>query len=113
MKAAIPTNDGLMMASSFEKAKGFLILNIELGKITREEIIWRKNGQLTESPENVTDVIKDCSAVIADGIAGPYKKVLERRKIAFIHSSDNIITNAIIHYLEHETGKAADTCCCP
>jgi len=113
MKAAIPTNDGIMMAASFEQARGFLVLNIELGKVVKEELIWNKAGYIADSPENYLTLINDCSAVFADIIGDSLKNILNKKGIALIQSRDSIITNAIVHYLEHEGSKAADYCCCP
>jgi len=112
MKAAIPTNDGLMMASSFEDAKGFLILNIELGKVVKEEMIGSLPGR-SSSAGDVYDLLQDCSAVLACNITDASKTILEKRHISIIPSRDKIITNVILSYLEHEVGKVADTCCCP
>ena len=113
MKAAIPTNDGIIMANSFEQAKGFLILNIELGQVVKEELIWNKAGYITDSPEGFLVPVKECSAVFADSITDSLKTILKTKGIDLIQSKDSIITNVIIHYLEHEAGKAADYCCCP
>lgn len=112
MKAAIPTDDGLTMASSFEEAKGFLVLNIEFGKVVREEMIGNKPGS-TSANGNVFDLLNDCTAVLACNISDSSKAILENRKISVIDSQDNIVTNVIINYLEHEVGKVTDTCCCP
>ncbi len=112
MKAAIPTNDGLMMASSFEDARGFLVLNIELGKVVKEEMIGSKPGRSSVAGD-VFDLLKDCSAVLAGNITDASKTILEKRHISFIPCRDMIITNVIMNYLEHEAGKVADTCCCP
>jgi len=113
MKAAIPTNDGIMMATSFEQAKGFLILTIELGQVVKEELIWNKVGYIPDSPEDYLTPVNDCSAVFADTIPDSLKNVLNKNGISLIQSRDSIITNAIVHYLEHEVSKAADYCCCP
>jgi len=113
MKAAIPTNDGLMMASTFGEARGFLVVNIELGKVTREELIWKQPEEKSIAPDIYMDLLKDCSAVIAGEVADPYKAMLEKRNISIIPSRDKIISNVIMNYMEHEAGKLADTCCCP
>lgn len=113
MKAAIPTNDGIMMATSFEQAKGFLILNIELGQVVKEELIWNKAGYVADSPDGFLAPVKDCSAVFADTITDSLKSLLNNKGISLIQSKDSIITNAIVHYLQHEVSKAADHCCCP
>ena len=112
MKAAIPTNDGLIMASSFEDARGFLLLNIELGKVVKEEMIGSKPGR-SSTAGNVFDLLKDCSAGLTGNITETSKTILEKRNISVIASHDSIITNVIMNYLEHEVGKEADTCCCP
>jgi predicted Fe-Mo cluster-binding NifX family protein len=113
MKAAIPTNDGIMMANYFEQAKGFLIFNIELGKVVKEELIWNKAGYVADSPDGFLAPVKECSAVFADSITDSLKTFLNNKGIDLIQSKDSIITNVIIHYLENEVGKAADYCCCP
>jgi len=112
MKAAIPTNDGLIMASSFEDAKGFLVLNIELGKVIQEEMIESKPGR-NSTAGNVFDLLKDCTSILTGNITDASKSILEKRNISVIASHDNIITNVIMNYLEHEVGKIADNCCCP
>ncbi|MCX6281562.1 MAG: hypothetical protein NTU51_06345 [Bacteroidetes bacterium] len=112
MKAAIPTNDGLFMASSFEDAKGFLVMNIELGKVIKEEMIGSKPGR-NSTAGNVFDLLKDCTAVLTGKITDVSKSILEKRNISVIASHDSIITNVIMNYLEHEVGKTADNCCCP
>lgn len=113
MKTAIPTNDGIMVASSFELAKGFLVLTIELGQVVKEELIWNKAGYITESPDSYLNPINDCSTVLVETISDTLKMVLNRKGVTLIQSSDSIITNAILHYLENEVRKAADYCCCP
>jgi len=112
MKAAIPTNDGLNMAPSFEDASNFLVLNIELGKVTKEEIIGSRPGR-SSAAGNVFDILNDCSAVLTGKISEASKALLEKKNISVVSSQDHIITNIIINYLEHEAGKTADTCCCP
>ena len=113
MKAAFPTNDGIMMATSFEQAKGFLILTIELGQVVKEELIWNRAGYVEDSPESYITPVCDCAAVFADTIPDSLKNALNKKDISLIQSRDSIITNAIVHYLEHEVSKAADYCCCP
>lgn len=112
MKAAIPTNDGLIMSSSFEDAKGFLILSIELGKVIKEEMIGSKPGR-DSTAGNIFNLLQDCTAVFTGNITDASKSILEKKNISVIASHDSIITNVIMNYLEHEVGKIADTCCCP
>jgi len=112
MKAAIPTNDGLSMAPSFEDASNFLVLSIELGKVVKEEMIGSKPGRSSTS-NNVFDLLKDCTTVLAGNITDASKTILEQKNISVVSRQDSIITNIIIDYLEHEISEAADHCCCP
>ncbi|MEI6883309.1 MAG: NifB/NifX family molybdenum-iron cluster-binding protein [Bacteroidota bacterium] len=113
MKAAIPTNDGIKMAPSFEQAKGFLILNIELGRVVNEELVWKSiSNRLTNPVDNMT-LLSGCSAVITEKISEQNIAGLSSNGITLVQSNDSIITNTIVHYLEHEISKAADHCCCP
>jgi predicted Fe-Mo cluster-binding NifX family protein len=113
MRAAIPTNDGIMMAGSFEQAKGFLIFDIELGQVTKEEVVWNKTAYAGETPENYLTPIINCSAAFANNIPEKLCLALQQKGISLINSKDDIITNVIFHYMDNEIKKAADCCCCP
>ena len=113
MKAAVPTNDGLMIASSFEEAKGFLILNIEMGKVTGEELVWNQVAYDKKAPQVYLSALKDCSAVLSLPVNGDLKTTMLSQGISMISSNERIIHNAIVNYLEHEVSRAADYCCCP
>ena len=72
MKIAVPTNDGLKIATDLGLAEAFLVITIKAEAIVGEEL--RKNQ---------------------------------------INTEENLITNAILRYLEHEYRNEANTCCCP
>ena len=113
MKAAIPTNDGIMMASSFEKASGFLMMDIELGQIVKGELALNKTAYDAHSPETYLNPLNDCTAVFVKTIPDSLMALLIKKGISLIYSNDQIINNIMFNYIEHEVRKAADYCCCP
>jgi predicted Fe-Mo cluster-binding NifX family protein len=113
MKAAIPTNDGILMAGSFEQAKGFLIFDIKVGQIVKEELVWNKTAYVPDSPEAFINPISGCSATFANTISDNLRSVILKNGIDLISSKDDIITNVILHYLENEVKQEANYCCCP
>lgn len=113
MKIAIPTNDGILMAGSFEESKGFLILDIQLGHIQKEELVWKSNGNRLTHPVDDITLISGCSSVITENISEKNTAGLSAKGISLVRSHEQIITNTIINYLENVAGKTADFCCCP
>ena len=109
MKIAIPTNDGLTITPDFGKAKGFLILTVELGEITREEMRW---NSLNPSDEFLAP-INDCGAFIVNDIDPVFHGILSARQKEVIRTRELFITNAYVHFLENRLHKEANTCCCP
>lgn len=113
MKIAIPTNDGLTLSADFGQAKGFLILTSELGEITGEELKWNRLSDTLCSSDGFLTPILDCDAVIVREIGPTNKRLVEEQNIEIIRTSESIITNAWVHYLENTLRKEANTCCCP
>jgi predicted Fe-Mo cluster-binding NifX family protein len=112
MKIAIPTNDGINVAPCFESAKGCLIVTISLGDIVHEDLRWKSDNIGADTTELCSEV-SDCSFVIVHELTQSAKKIFKENRITVIQTADDIITNAIIHYLEHEHLEASNTCCCP
>ena len=113
MKIAIPTNDGLTLSPDFGQAKGFLVLTLELGKITREEMRWNKLSEVLCSPEGFLNHLHDCRAVLVSAIGPTYKGLLERQETEIVRTKESIITNAYLNYRETILRKDSNTCCCP
>lgn len=109
MKVAIPTNDGLTISQEFTQAQGFLVLTMELGRITSEELRWNSPADTPEFPSTVAD----CDTVLACNIGPATMQLMAERHKEIELTRDPIITNACIHYLEHTLRHASDTCCCP
>jgi predicted Fe-Mo cluster-binding NifX family protein len=112
MKAAIPTNDGIRMTPTFEQAKGFLIFDIEMGELANVEMIWN-NVAYNDSRESFLQPLSGCAAAFAGDFNMDLAKVLRQKGIDPICTSDEIITNLIVHYIENDLRKASDCCCCP
>jgi predicted Fe-Mo cluster-binding NifX family protein len=112
MKIAISTNDGLMMAPSFENSEKFLVLNVVLGEIIKEEIRWKREPDKW-TVEDIAAFLSDCSQVVVRRISESSSLLLSDKGIRVIRTNEEIITNIIVHYLEHEYREASDHCCCP
>ncbi len=109
MKVAIPTNDGLTISPEFSQAQGFLVLTMELGRITSEELRWNGPADAIEIPRTLAD----CDTVLARHITPATTRLMAESHKEVELTSDPIITNACIHYMEHTLRHASDTCCCP
>jgi predicted Fe-Mo cluster-binding NifX family protein len=112
MKFAIPTNDGINVAPDFESAKGCLVVTLVLNDIVHEDLRWRSD-QPGSGTGLLCSAVADCSLVIVRKITSEGKNMFREKNITLIQTGEEIITNAIVHYLEHEYREAANTCCCP
>ena len=113
MKLAIPTNDGLSISPDFIQAKGFLILTIELGAITREEMLWNTENDNHGSLEGLPIALNDCQTVMVNDIGPVTNGLLSMQKKEVIRTPESIITNAYVQFMDNTIRKKADTCCCP
>ena len=112
MKIAIPTNDGLRIAPAFDTSDGFLILTLVLGEIVDEEIRPKHNSGLVDLDQAFSQ-LSDCSLVVVREISESSARFFQNKNIPVIRTEEEIITNIIVHYLEHEYQEASNTCCCP
>jgi hypothetical protein len=112
MKFAIPTNDGINVASDFTSAKGCLIVTLVLGEIVKEDLRWRDPSSGLDTHQ-ICSAVEDCTLVIIRDPDPGTRKMFDERNMTVIATKDGIITNAIVHYLEHEHLEASNTCCCP
>jgi predicted Fe-Mo cluster-binding NifX family protein len=112
MKIAIPTNDSLMIASSFETCDEFLILTIMLGEIVEEEIRQRQEPGKIDLYQTFPQLL-DCSLIVVREISEPSTKYFRSKGIRIMKTEEEIITSIVVHYLEHEYRDASNTCCCP
>jgi predicted Fe-Mo cluster-binding NifX family protein len=112
MKIAISTNDGIRMAPALETSDGFMILTLMLGEIVEEEIRSFHNPGKEDSGD-VFSQVSDCSMVIVQNITESSMQSLCEKNIAVFRTKEEIITNVIVHYLEHQYREASNTCTCP
>jgi predicted Fe-Mo cluster-binding NifX family protein len=112
MKGAIPTNDGILMASSIDEARGYLIFDVDKGKLTNVEMVWKQTGYQVNT-ENMIQPIAGCNMAFASRYSDLTKELLLKKGIDPVCSGDEIITNVIVHYIEDELRHASDCCCCP
>jgi predicted Fe-Mo cluster-binding NifX family protein len=112
MKGAIPTNDGIIMAPSMDEARGYLIFDVEKGKLTNVEMVWKQTS-LDSTTENMIKPITGCKMAFAGMFSDRTKDLLLKKGIAPVCTGDEIITNVIVHYIENELRHTSDYCCCP
>jgi hypothetical protein len=113
MKIAIPSNDGLTICPEFGQARGFLVLTSELGEITGEEMRWNISGNPISQNNEFPEPACDCQVVMVNAIGADDRDLLLRNKKEIVHTSEQIITNAWVHYLETILRREANSCCCP
>jgi len=113
MKIAIPTQDGLHLTIDFGKADTFLIVTIQSGEVMDEELRKNRLNTYMEKKKGPLVLISDCTVVLVHKMDTVFCKLLQENHIEYIKTDENLITNAILRYLEHEYRKEANTCCCP
>ena len=112
MKIAIPTDDGINVAPDFDSAKGCLIITLTLNEIVQEDLRW-KTDNIGVSSDQLCSAISDCSILIIRRMNQTSKLTFLEKTVTIVQTTEKIITNAIVHYLEHEFLEASNTCCCP
>jgi hypothetical protein len=111
MKIAVPTNDGIHIAPDLESAKGCMVISLVFSEIVNQDIRWKEDartGSMASFPE-----IAECNCIMLRSKTDPSLHLPRMKDLSVIRTSDELITNAIVHYLEHEHLAASNTCCCP
>ena len=113
MKIAVPTHDGLKIATDFGLAEAFLVLTIQAEEIVVEEL--RKNTLNTyfQKGKGPLTLINDCSVVIVNKVDKSFSELIRKNDKECLETEEILIINAIINFLKHEYRKEANTCCCP
>ncbi|MEI6577547.1 MAG: hypothetical protein WCO63_15330 [Bacteroidota bacterium] len=112
MKIAIATTDGLNMSSSYEEARGFLIIKENFNEIVHEELRWKPGLEKTDFNRDYL-MISACSQLVVREISVAAKQFFMDKGIAVFVTKEDIITNVILHFLEKHYREASNTCCCP
>ena len=113
MKIAIPTDDGLTLATQFNTALAYLVLTVELGEIVHQEKRLNNTNNVSVKEMTTFDMIRDCDVVIVREIGVVPTNILKSQDKEIIRTNETIITSAIMHYLGSAYKKESNTCCCP
>lgn len=113
MKIAVPTQDGLQIATDLGQAEAFLVVTIKAEEIVSEELRKNRFDTYFKSGKGPLAMIEDCSAVLVLNPDLPFCELIRENHMECIATGETYITNAIIHYLEHEYNQESNTCCCP
>jgi predicted Fe-Mo cluster-binding NifX family protein len=113
MKIAIPTEDGLTISRNFSAAREYLVSTIQLGEIVHQEIRINKPGEMIVPVEKTCCNIEDCDKVMIREINPEQMDYLENNKKEIIKTREEIITEALIKFLEFSSHEETNKCCCP
>ena len=112
MKIAIASNDGITISPHFGRTMGFVVFEIENGKV--KERIYRKNnftghvlGMEGTGPHRdrhglILEALKDCKTVIANGMGRRIYDDLNNAGIETFIVEENDTHQAIHLYLENK-----------
>jgi hypothetical protein len=109
MKLAIPTDDGLVLTTRFEAAKGFLVITFISGEITEQQLRWNISGDHANLATNITD----CDGIMVQEIEDLNRNKLRSDNKEIFNTDDPIITNALMHFISGYLHRESDYCCCP
>jgi hypothetical protein len=113
MKIAIPTDDGIMLSAYAGNPKGYLVLTVEGGEITREELRWNMLSDILTSEDGLLHNLVDCSHVIVNVSSNGLLEYLRSAKLEMITTKEVIITKIIMEYLNVTLLRQSNTCCSP
>ena len=113
MKIAVPTHDGLKIATDFGLADSFLVVTIEAEEIVAEELRRNTLNTYFQKGKGPLALIHDCMTVIVNKVDMAFCELIRENHMSCIETEETLVTNAILHYLENEYRKEANTCCCP
>jgi len=113
MKIAIPTSDGILVSARPEQTRGFLVATVIAGEILQEVMCWLPQPGNPLHQSEVRKCIAGCDLVIAEKCDDLVSEISHEANVPVLKSSDEIITNVILHYLENEYRNASNLICCP
>lgn len=95
MKIAFATNDMVTIAPHFGRARGFLVIELEEGKILREEFRENTPHPHHHAPghraQQILGVLQDCEVVVTRGMGTPaYQALREAGKQVIVTSVRDI-----------------------
>jgi hypothetical protein len=113
MKIAIPTFDGINIATNLANTKGFLVFTIQFGEIIEEEFRRVVLSGLHSSDNEWITSFDDCSVFIVKELNEQDEDFLKRRWNEVVHTNKTIITRIILDFLNTSLVKESNTLCCP
>lgn len=105
MKIAIPTDDGVYLATSLSRAASFVVAEVGLGEVIRVErrlhrpplrpaSRLRRDAWRTRYSA-VADTLRDCQALIASSVGATFRRLLNRRGLEVVVTSELLVDRAI------------------
>ena len=113
MKIAVPTDDGIMISAYAQNPQGYLVLTVDGGEITGEELRWNKPGDFHISAQGSPDALRDCSTLIVNVASPGLPEFLNAIKVDLITTKEVIITRIIMEYLNITLRRESNTICSP
>ena len=113
MKIAIPTDDGLHVSPRCERAKGFVIAEVEKDRILHEELRWNPVPNPDDPRTSALSLINECQVVIAGDSWQNCVKLSTHSDVEVVVVKETIITNVLVEYLKDQALTASNNFCCP
>ena len=113
MKIAIPTDEGIMMSAYAQNPIGYLVLTVEGGEITGEELRWNKLSDMLTSENGTLHNLTDCSLLMVNIVTPGLQEFLSQTPVVAIATKEVIITRIIMEYLNVTMYRESNTCCSP
>jgi len=104
MKIAVASDDKEIISNHFGRALGFVVFDVNEGKITGKEYrenIGKSSGEChTCNHGAMINNIKDCDSVISHGMGMGIYTDLEKNKIKAVVTDETVAVNAVEKYLK-------------
>ena len=113
MKIAVPTHDGLKIATDLGHADAFLVFTIKGEEIVNEELRKNRLNTYFNKEKGPLALIEDCSAVLVNNVDVLFCELIRENHMQCIATGETLITNVILHYLKQGYREESNTCCCP
>ena len=113
MKIAVPTQDGLRITTDFGLADSFLVVTIQAEEIVAEELRRNTLNTYFQKGKGPLALINDCSVVMVNKVDMAFCELIRDNHMECLQTEETLVTNAILHYLDHDYRKESNTCCSP
>jgi len=113
MKIAIPTEDGIMLSTYVINPGGVLIISVEGGEITGEELRWNRPYDIITSLKGVLCNLADCNTIIVNTATSELQELMKSQQVSVVTTNEVIITKVIMQYLNTSLLMESNTCCSP